>query len=78
MILTEQGTTGIIWKPKIEEALLDSIGITFKGFIRLHAIGGQSSYETSSGLVDSGPHTKRENRVGVVTKWYQSQVEPKT
>ena len=29
-------------------------------------LGAQSSYETSSGLVGSGPRTKRENRVGVI------------
>ena len=40
MILTEQGTTGVIRKPKTEEALLDSTRITFEEFMRLHAVGG--------------------------------------
>ena len=30
-------------------------------------LGAQSSYETPSGSAGSGPRTKRENRVGVVT-----------
>ena len=30
-------------------------------------MGAQSSYETPSGSAGSGPRTKRENRVGVVT-----------